>query len=77
MDKYRRKTKDSLLWRHCRLDHDSEMQNFTISVTGIYRKDAMLRQVSEVVALGNTKVRAIINTKKEWNYVQLPKGNTR
>ena len=35
--------------------------------------DAMLRQVSEAVALGNAKVGTIINTKKEWNYVQLPK----
>ena len=31
------------------------------------------RQVSEAVALGNAKVGTIINTKKEWNYVQLPK----
>ena len=73
LDEYRRKTKDSVLWRHCRLDHESEIQNFTMSVTGIYRRDAMLRQVSEAVALGNAKVGTIINTKKEWNYVQLPK----
>ena len=44
-----------------------------MSVTGVYRRDAMLRQVSEAVALGNAKVGTIINTKKEWNYVQLPK----
>ena len=43
---YRRKTKDSVLWRHCRLDHDSGIQNFTMSITGVYRRDAMLRQVS-------------------------------
>ena len=65
MDEYRRKTKDSVLWRHCRLDYESEIQNFTMSVTGIYRRDAMLRQVSEAVALGNVKVGTIINTKKE------------
>ena len=51
--------------------------NFTISVTGMYRRDAMPRQVSscypEMVALGFTSVETIINTKKEWNYVQLPK----
>ena len=39
----------------------------------MYRSDAMLRKVSEAVALCNTKVGTIINTKKEWNYVQLPK----
>ena len=30
LDKYHRKTKDSVMWRHCRLDHDSEIQNFTM-----------------------------------------------
>ena len=64
MDEYRRKAKDSVLWRHCRLNHDSEIQNFTMSVTGMYRKDAMLRQVSEAVVLGNAKVGIIINTKR-------------
>ena len=39
----------------------------------MYRRDAMLRQVSEAVALGKAKVGTITNTKKEWNYVQLPK----
>ena len=39
----------------------------------MYRRDAMLRQVSKAVALGNAKVGTITNTKKEWNYVQLPK----
>ena len=73
LDKYHRKTKDSVMWRHCRLDHDSEIQNFTMSVTGMYRRDAMLRQVSEAVALGNAKVGTIISTKKDWNYTQLSK----
>ena len=40
------------------------IQNFTISVTGMYRRDAMLRQVSEAVVLGNAKVGIIINTKR-------------
>ena len=47
------------------MDHDSDIQNFTRSVTGMYRRDAMLRQVSEAVALGNAKVGKMINTKKE------------
>ena len=51
------------------MDHDSEIQNFTMLVTGMYRRDALLRLVSEAVALGNAKVGTIINAKKEWNYV--------
>ena len=55
MDESRRKTKDTVLRRHCRLDPDSEIQNFAISITGMYRRDAILRQVSEAVALRNAK----------------------
>ena len=62
LDEYRRKTKDSVLWTHCRLNHDIEIQNFT--VTGMHRGDAMLRQVSEAVVLGNVKVGTTIDTKK-------------
>ena len=54
------------------MDHDSEIQNFIMSVTGMYSRDAMLRQVSEAVVLGNAKIGTIINTKNEWNYVQPP-----
>ena len=64
LDEYRRKTKDSVLWRHCRLDHDIEIQHFTMSVTGMYRRDAMLRQVSKAAALGNANVGTISNTKR-------------
>ena len=35
-----------------------------MSVTGMYRRDPMLIQVSEAMALGNAKVGTIINTKK-------------
>ena len=73
MDENRRKTKDSVVLRHCRLDRDSEIQGFNMSITVMYRRDAMLIQVSEAVTLGNAKVVAIADTKKEWNYVQLPK----
>ena len=33
----------------------------------------MLRQVPDVVELGNAKEGTIINTKKEWNYVTVRK----
>ena len=65
MDEYRRKTKDSVLWRHCKLDHDSKIHNFTMTLTGMHIRYAMLRQISEAEALGNAKAGTIINTKKE------------
>ena len=57
--------------RHVKLDHDSELQNFTMSVTGMYRIDCMLRQIAEGVSQGNAPEGTLINTKKEWNYIHL------
>ena len=46
-----RKIDASVLLRHCRLDHNSELQDFTMSVTGLYRNDCILRQIAEGVSL--------------------------
>ena len=46
---------ETVMYRNFRFGHDSEIQNFTMSVTGMY-KDVMLRHVSQAVALGNAKV---------------------
>ena len=40
----------SVLWRHCKEKHGSELQNFRINVTGAFPKDAMLRQISEGIS---------------------------
>ena len=61
------------MWRHCRLDHNSELQDFTMSVTGLYRNDCMLRQIAEGVSEDNAPEGTLINTKKEWNYIHLPR----
>ena len=42
-----------------------------MSVTGMYRRYGMPRQMSEAVVLENASVATIINTKKDWNCVQL------
>ena len=68
-----RKIDASVMWRHCRLDHNSELQDFTMSVTGLYRNDCMLRQIAEGVSQDNAPEGTLINTKKEWNYIHLPR----
>ena len=61
------------MWRYCRLDHNSELKYFTMSITGLYRNDCMLRQIAEDVSQGNAPVGTLINTKKEWNCIHLPR----
>ena len=68
-----RKIDGSVMWRNCRLNHNSELQDFTISVTELYQNDCILRQIVEGVSQGNASGGMLINTKKEWNYLHLPR----
>ena len=45
-----------------------------MSVTRFYQNDCMLRQIAEGVLQDNAPEGTLINTKKEWNYIQLPSG---
>ena len=59
--------------RHCRERHSGEIQDFQMDITGIYKNDAMLRQISEAVRINNTPQEQLINNRTEWNYVQFPR----
>jgi hypothetical protein len=45
-----------------------------MNVTGIFRDDAMLRQITEAVLIGKVKHNELINTKNEWIYVKVPRA---
>ena len=53
--------------------HEMEQQEFKMSLTGVYGKDAMLRQIAESVRINRVPKRSL-NTKNEWNYVKLPRA---
>ena len=59
--------------RHYQESHDDEHQEFTVRVTGQYRNDAMLRQISESVRINNSHPDSRINNKTECNLVRFPK----
>ena len=48
--------------------------NFKMNITGVFRDDAMLRQITEAVNIRNTPSDKLLNTKKEWNYVSIPRA---
>ena len=39
------------IWRHCVDEHGGEMHDFAMNVTGSYRNDAMIRQITETVKI--------------------------
>ena len=46
----------------------------SMNVTGIFRDDAMLRQITKSVLIKKVEEGKLINFKSEWNYVSIPKG---
>ena len=64
---------NSPLWRHCMEQHGGEEQNFWMSVTGTYRNDAMLRQITEAVQINGMEVSRRMNDRAEWNMTRIPR----
>ena len=52
--------------------HAGNRPNFQMNVTGIYGNDAMLRQISEAVAIRNSDPKFLMNNKSEWNHQVVP-----
>ena len=49
------------------------MQEFEMSITGSYRNDAMLRQITEAVQINSTNTDVLMNDRAEWNMTRIPR----
>ena len=67
-----RKEEGSALWKHSKEIHNGHMPGFRMSVTGQFRNDAMLRQISEAVKINREGKKNVMNDKCEWKYVHVP-----
>ena len=70
-----RNATNSPLWRHCLEVHNGEIQEFEMRVTGTYRNDAMLRQITEAVQIDLGDPNRLMNTRTEWNSTQVPRAS--
>ena len=50
---------------------DRHVQVFCMSVTGKFRNDAMLRQISEAVRINREGKKNVINSKSKWNCINV------
>ena len=64
---------NSPLWRHCLEQHEGETQAFLMSVTGTYRNNTMLRQITEAVQISNMNPNDRMNDRSEWNMTHVPR----
>ena len=62
------------MWRHCCDRHERNEVSFVMNVTGDFRDDAMLRQITESVLINKVEEGKLINSKSEWNYVRIPRA---
>ena len=69
-----RNVKNSPLWKHCRDIHANELQEFQMKVTGTFKNDAMLRQITEAVQIDNLDPAKLMNTRAEWNMTRVPRA---
>ena len=70
----RRNINYSPLWRHCVEQHGGRVQPFSMAITGTFRGDAMLRQITEAVHINNTDRDSLMNTKAEWHMSRVPRA---
>ena len=66
----RNRSADSVMWRHARENHHSNVPAYTMNVTGVFSGDALLRQLTEAVQIRHSL--NSINNKEEWNHLRLP-----
>ena len=50
------------------------MQGFQMRVTGTFRNDAMLRQITEAVQIDNVEPNRLMNSRTEWNITRVPRA---
>ena len=62
----------SPLWKHALNAHGGIIPDFVMKVTGIFRNDATLRQITEAVKINNTtSSENIMNDRSEWGHTPL------
>ena len=45
-----------------------------MKVTGTFKNDAMLRQITEAVQIESTNPDSLMNTRAEWNMTRVPRA---
>ena len=73
-DRLSKKADDSVLWKHVRSKHATADPPpvFSMKVTGVFRSDALLRQVTEGNLI-NKVSGTCMNSRSEWNHQSIPR----
>ena len=70
-----RNDESSVMCRHAYEKHEGNMPGFKMNVTGVYRNDALMRQITESVRMNKVPPGKLINNKSEWNHINMPRAS--
>ena len=70
---YRNHLEKSHMWKHCVTEHNSEEQTFNMHIDRNFRKDPLLRQITEAIAIQDTDEELRMNSRSEWNQRSIPR----
>ena len=70
---YRLHHDGSHMWKHCVIHHNGEEQSFTMIIDKTFRKDPLLRQITEAIAIEETKEEDRMNSRAECRQNRVPR----
>ncbi len=72
LEKLDRRDPKSMLYNHCQNEHEGNIVQFKMDITGTFHHDATLRQISEGIEIRETDQNRLMNTRSEWNTPMIP-----
>ena len=73
MNAYKKHAEGSFMWKHCVTKHGGEEKKFQMKIDRTFRKDPLLRQITEAIAINDTEERHRMNSKAEWHLPKVPR----
>ena len=73
MKAYKRREDGSFMWKHCRNKHGGEDRRFKMKIDRTFRKDPLLRQITEAIEINDTDESHRMNSKAEWHLPKVPR----
>ena len=61
------------MWKHCVQKHGGEERSFKMKIDRTFRKDPMLRQITEAIEINDTPEENRMNSKAEWHLPKVPR----
>ena len=75
IEDYHQQRNATTMWSHCIEQHEGIRPTFSMEVVETCRNDAMKRQILEAIHINETDPSISMNSRTEWNFVQLPRLN--